>query len=112
LLLDEHIWLSLAGILKSEGFDALHITEAHLSGANDDIVLEYAANNGRALLTFNAKDFIELNNQWSSLRKEHDGIIISSQVSKEVLHARIKKLLDTKSPDSMRSNIDFLNNYK
>ena len=112
LLLDEHIWLGLAGTLRPEGYDVLHVCEANLSGASDDVVLQYATENGRALLTFNAKDFVELNRQWSKLKRKHAGIIISSQIKPAELLRRTRKLLGTKSPDDLSANIDFLNDYK
>ena len=49
LLLDEHIWVYLAKLLREQGFDVIHVTEVNLTGVSDEKIMEYAAGKHRAL---------------------------------------------------------------
>jgi predicted nuclease of predicted toxin-antitoxin system len=60
LFLDEDIWLGLASTLREQGFDVIHVNDIDRKGLSDSEQLAYATQNGRALLTHNAKDFVTL----------------------------------------------------
>jgi len=112
LLLDEHIWVHLAIILRDQGFDVIHVSEVKLNGLIDEAILQYAADNGRAVLTYNARDFAPLAKQWFELGKWHAGIIISDQLPQGELQKRMEKLLRNLSPNELINTIRFLQSYK
>ena len=57
LYLDEHVWYGLEAALQHHGYDAIHVYDVDREGMDDEDQLAYAAEQGRALLTFNARDF-------------------------------------------------------
>lgn len=73
----------LAEILIAQGYD-VETTEA-AGRANqrihDEPQLEYATQQGRATLTFNARDFITLDREWKAVGPVHVGIVVSEQIT-------------------------------
>ena len=61
LLLDEHIWMYLSKLLREQGFDVVHVNEVNLDHTPDEKIMAYAADNHRAVVTFNIKDYVPLN---------------------------------------------------
>jgi len=59
LLLDENISPLHARELRTDGYDALAVTEVGLSGGSDEQVLEFAVNDHRVLVTLDA-DFANI----------------------------------------------------
>jgi len=111
LLLDEQIWFGLASKLRSDGFDAVHVNEVGLSGSSDETVLNFATKEGRAILTFNIRDFVLLYSDWLD-KKAHFGIIVSDQVPRGELYRRIKNLLNLRSTNELNNNLIYLQDYK
>jgi len=54
LFLDENLSAQHASELRLEGYDAIAVLEAGLSGATDEEVLRFAVDNGRVLVTLDA----------------------------------------------------------
>jgi len=54
LFLDENLSSQHASELRLEGYDAIAVLEAGLSGATDEEVLRFAVDNGRVLVTLDA----------------------------------------------------------
>jgi len=59
LVLDENLSSQHAAILREQGYDAISVTEAGLSGEPDSIVREFAIESGRVLVTLDA-DFANI----------------------------------------------------
>jgi predicted nuclease of predicted toxin-antitoxin system len=57
LFLDEDVWPGLAVVLRERGFDVVHAYEVERGGMPDADQLAYSAQEGRAILTHNTKDF-------------------------------------------------------
>jgi len=112
LLLDEHVWVNLATILRNKGFDVIHTIEVNLNGRSDSDVLTFASKEKRALLTYNAKDFAILAKEWSKLDKEHSGIIISNQLPQGELLRLTEKLLKRLPAGELENTVRFLQDYK
>lgn len=108
LLLDEHIWVYLAKILREQGFDVIHATEVDLVATPDDKIMEYAVDKHRAVVTFNIKDFIPLAVQYYEDGKEHYGIVVSNQLSRGELHKRVTKLLKSVTAEELMSAVRYL----
>jgi predicted nuclease of predicted toxin-antitoxin system len=71
---DEHFPRIVSEFLRTAGHDVLTVQEAGKAGLGipDPEVLEFAANNDRAILTLNRFDFIGLHKQ----QPNHAGIIV------------------------------------
>lgn len=63
LYLDRHVMTRLADDLAAEGFDCLTTQEAGQDTASDEDQLAFAAQQGRAILTFNIRDFAPLHDK-------------------------------------------------
>lgn len=112
LLLDEHIWVYLATILREQGFDVIHVSEDELEGKPDDVILRVATERHRAVVTFNIRDFIPLAIQYFDDGKEHYGVVVSDQISQGELQRRVTNLLKKIIADELKNTIRFLQDYK
>ncbi|MEI2621445.1 MAG: DUF5615 family PIN-like protein [Candidatus Nanopelagicales bacterium] len=74
LLLDEMLSPKIAEALRSAGVDVVSVSaEPNLRGLADSDVLDWAASEGRVLVTDNIKDFAVLNAQWAASPRKHPG---------------------------------------
>lgn len=112
LYLDEHIWYGLATALRERGYDAIHVYDADRSGLDDEAQLAYAAEQGRAILTFNTRDFEPLATEWFFAGKSHAGIIISDQLPVGELLYRVERLLKTLSAEEVRGTVRYLHLHR
>src|SRR6266508_3927193 len=112
LLLDEHIWVYLATLLRKQGFDVIHVSEDKLEGKPDDEILRVAAENHRAVVTFNIKDFIPIAIRYFDDGKEHYGIVVSEQISQGELQRRVTNFLKKITVDELKNTVRFLQDYK
>ena len=112
LLLDEHIWVYLATLLREQGFDVIHVSEDDLEGKPDNEILRVASESHRAVVTFNIKDFIPLAIQYFDDGKEHYGIVVSDQISQGELQRRVTNLLKNITADELKNTVRFLQDYK
>ena len=112
LYLDEHVWYGLAAALQQRGYDAIHVYDVDREGLGDEDQLAYAAEQGRALLTFNARDFGPLAVGWFFAGKTHAGIIISDQLAFGELLRRIERLLQTLPAEELRNTLRYLQAYQ
>jgi len=79
LLVDEHYTIAIAVQLRALGHDVIHVVEvADLRGASDPLVLEWAALNGRALVTENVRDFLPLHSERLAAGEHHAGILLTN----------------------------------
>jgi predicted nuclease of predicted toxin-antitoxin system len=112
LLLDEHIWVYLATLLREQGFDVVHVCEDGLEGKPDNEILRVASEKHRAVVTFNIKDFIPLAIQYFEGGKVHYGVVVSNQISQGELQRRVTNLLNNLSADDLKNTVRFLQDYK
>jgi predicted nuclease of predicted toxin-antitoxin system len=115
LYFDRHIMTRLADDLRGRGFDVLTTEEAGLDTATDEEQLSFAAAEGRAILTFNIRDFASLHTQWLAAGQTHAGIIVSRQLGSRqygLLLERMFRLLDHLTADELGNNIVHLEQFK
>jgi predicted nuclease of predicted toxin-antitoxin system len=115
LYLDVHVTWNLVADLRSRGYDVVSTQESGLLTASDDEQLEYAATNGRAIVTFNIRDFAPLHAAWLASGRTHRGIIVSQQLGNRQygqLLQRLTRLLNCYSADDMRSNLVHLEQFR
>ena len=81
LLLDEMHASSAAEALRAAGFDVVAVTAiTDWRGRSDEEVLEAAANDDRAVVTENVRDFAALARQCQRSGRAHAGIVFTSPV--------------------------------
>jgi predicted nuclease of predicted toxin-antitoxin system len=115
LYTDHHVDGRLAPGLRERGFDALAAREAGKSAASDEEQLEFAASEGRALLTYDIGDFTNLARRWHLGGRHHAGIVISGEMKGarygELLR-RVMRLLDTATADELADTVRHLEEFK
>jgi hypothetical protein len=101
LYTDEMISSRLAQELRRRGYDAESCHEAGRSDRRipDAEQLAYAAQQGRAILTFNNGDYSRLDHQWKASGQRHAGIILCPEIDDigELLRC-VERHLDTVVP--------------
>ena len=112
LLLDEHIWVQLATLLRKQGFDVTHVDEIGLDHTPDPEIFRAAVENHRAVVTFNIKHFVPLARQYSEEGKEHYGIVVSDEIPQGELQRRMTKLLKSVSAEELKNMVRFLQEFK
>ena len=77
LYLDEDVSPLAAALLRARGFDVISCHEVPLLGVADEAQIEFAAAQGRALLTFNHAHFSRIAAEWFENGRKHHGIVIT-----------------------------------
>ena len=115
LYTDEDVTADLAPALRLRGYRAQSTAEAGNAEMSDEAQLTYAAEQGMAILTYNARHFIVLAHTWSLVGREHAGMIISEQCSQRQfgeLLRRILRLLNNLTADEMHNRVVFLQQFR
>lgn len=112
LFLDEHIWRGLTSALRDAGYDVLHVHDADRAGLKDAEQLAFATEQGRAILTYNAKHFAPLATLWYEAGRDHAGISLSEELEHGELLRRVSNFLAAVSADEMTNVIRFLQEFK
>jgi hypothetical protein len=111
LYTDEMIPPSLAVALQSRGYDveSCHDVGRANRAIPDEEQLTYAAQHGRAILTFNMVDYLPLDRAWKMAGRQHAGIIVSPEIEDfGTLLRSVQRHLDTQSPDVQRNLVLWL----
>lgn len=117
LLIDEDVSKGpkLAAALRRRGFDAVAVQEIGRMNVPDEELLNYAALEGRVLLSCNIKDFVRIAVDWYGSGREHASIVISEQFSGnrfgEILR-RVLSLLNSVDAEEIRNTVRFLQEFR
>ncbi|MCL6643270.1 MAG: DUF5615 family PIN-like protein [Candidatus Bipolaricaulota bacterium] len=114
LYLDEMVPTDLARVLRQYGYDVMTAQEAGMLGKADVEHLEYASAQGRAILTFNIKDFAKLHRSWHKEGKHHAGIIVSPELEMRRFGELLRlclKLLDQAIPEDIADRLCYLQEF-
>ncbi|MBZ0169695.1 MAG: DUF5615 family PIN-like protein [Kofleriaceae bacterium] len=100
----------LVSALRARGVDVITAREASLIEQKDEVHLEYATRQGRALFSFNVGDFYRLHTGFLRGGKSHAGIILARQQRYSVGEQmrRLLKLVVTKSAEEMSNQVEYL----
>ena len=111
LYIDEHVPKRLAKALRDRGYDAESCREVGRDNRrlSDEVQLEYAAQQARAILTFDIGDYQRLEGEWKATGRHHAGIIVCRQITDvgELLR-RAQLHLDTFGPDVQHDTLLWL----
>lgn len=108
IYLDENVHVLIAKIIQSHGFKAMTTQDAGRKGASDSKQLEYAAEQGYAILTRDRLDFEELAAEYFASGKNHCGIIILADDSPQEIARRMLFILNDFTADEMKNQIIYI----
>jgi hypothetical protein len=111
LYLDADVYPDLVTSLRAEGFDVISALDIGHDVWDDEKQLAYAAENRRAILTFNTKHFVPLATKWYDEKRDHYGIIVSEQLDVGEVMRRLLRLLDRLTKDEMKSKLRYLSDF-
>ncbi|MBM4137288.1 MAG: hypothetical protein FJ241_10730 [Nitrospira sp.] len=112
LYLDEDVDPLLAKVIRDRGYDILSTHEAKMHKADDYKQIDFAASEGRAILTHNIRDFYRIAKEYAKINKFHAGIILSSQLPFKELLKRIIHLLNRQNAEDILNQIVWLKDFK
>ena len=115
LYTEEDVTTELAPALRRRGYMAQSTAEADNAQLSDETQLMYATEQGMAILTYNAQDFIPLAHRWYLAKREHAGIVLSEQFNQRQFGAllrRVLRLLNSLTVDELHNRIVFLQQFR
>lgn len=101
LFTDEMVSPQLAHRLAGQFYDVVCCRDRGRSNKKipDSEQIKYAAQENRAILTYNATEYAAIHRTWIATGNSHAGIIISEQIDDIAeLERRVKRHLDTIDP--------------
>ncbi|MHB2020608.1 MAG: DUF5615 family PIN-like protein [Candidatus Xenobia bacterium] len=99
LYLDEDVDVKLANLLRARGYDAITTRDASNLNAEDSAQLDWATQQGRAIMTHNRVDYENLAKVYWGSGRRHCGIIIAPQGTPHELLERLVLLLDERTAE-------------
>ncbi|MDH3718733.1 MAG: DUF5615 family PIN-like protein [Planctomycetota bacterium] len=108
---DEDIYGAVAAALRKSGVDAVSTPETGRLAETDESQLEWAATEGRVLVTFNVAHFATLHTAWLQQGRHHADIVVSNQRPLGDLLRRLQHLAATLDSDAIRDRLEFLNDW-
>jgi hypothetical protein len=108
---DEDVYGAIAPAIRTAGFDAVATPEVGRRGESDESQLQWAASEGRAIITFNVAHFAWLHADWLRVGRAHAGIIVSSQRSIGDTLRRLVRLANALDGTAMRDRLEFLSDW-
>lgn len=106
--LDEDINVLIAEIVRSRNFESLTVTEAGRKGKSDSEQLEFATENGYAILTHNRVDYEDLAKEYFAAGKNHYGIIVAARRAPLKTAQRLDVILNNFTADEMKNQIIYI----
>ena len=96
--------------LQSRGIDVLTATAAGMIRRKDEEHLNLATAQGRALYSFNVRDFHEIHTRWTMTGRSHAGIILAQQkrYSTGEQIRRLVRLIGSRTAEAMNNREEFL----
>jgi predicted nuclease of predicted toxin-antitoxin system len=112
LYLDEDVDPLLARVLQDRGVDCLSTRGSNNLGRSDSDQLTFAVSHGRAILTFNVKDFVQLSREYAIAGRHHSGIIVSAHIPFRELLRYTLVLISRHAQDDLTDKLLWLQHYK
>jgi predicted nuclease of predicted toxin-antitoxin system len=112
LYLDEDVRPLLAHTLLMRGYDAVSALDLGRFALPDAQHFRYAAQEGRALLTFNIRDFVPLASKAMADGSTFPGLVVSEQLDFRELLRRTLRLLGSRSAADIANTIVWLGDFR
>ena len=104
---------ALLNALRHRGLDVSSSRELALLQCSDERQLTWAAEQGRAVYTYNASDFCRLHSEFIRQGRHHAGIIIGDQqvlsIGEQV--RRLLRIGEARTAADMGDQLEFLSNW-
>ena len=108
---DEDVFGSVARSLRDKRFDAVSTPEVGRLRASDEGQLEWSAQKGRVLVTFNVRDFARLHDDWQARARHHAGIFVSKRRAVGDLLRRIEALAAARTAAQMIDRLEYSSSW-
>jgi hypothetical protein len=98
--------------LRQRNIDVITVNEVQTQGLTDEAQLLWASTNGRAICTYNVRDFSQLHQQFLSSGRSHAGIILMRQsfsIGKRLYGLSI--LVASMTAEDIQNQVVFLSQY-
>jgi predicted nuclease of predicted toxin-antitoxin system len=101
---DEHIHPAISTALRSRGADILTAQDINMLGISDEVHLQFANSQGRAIITQDT-DFLRLHKTGNS----HSGILYAhqSKILSEIIHSLIR-VYQIKTEEEIENRVEYL----
>ena len=112
IYLDADVERMVARALRQQGYACRTADEVGMKRASDEAQLEYAAQMGYALVTYNVEHFAPLHAQYLQEGREHSSIVLIPKRwgASEVLR-RLLNLLNAVTADEIRNDVRWLSDF-
>jgi hypothetical protein len=112
IYLDADVEKMIAKALRRQGYTCHAAEEMGMKQASDEAQLEYAAQMGYALITYNVEHFAPLHARYLQKGWEHSGIVLIPKRwgASEVLR-RLLNLLNAVAADEIRNDVRWLSDF-
>jgi Domain of unknown function (DUF5615) len=93
--------------------DVMTAADAEMIQRDDEDHLALAHKQGRALYSFNVRDFYRIHAEWIAAERDHSGIILAERQQYSVGEQirRLSLLIETLSAEDMRNRVEFLSGW-
>jgi hypothetical protein len=108
---DEDVYAAVAPALRRAGIDAVSAPEVARLGQSDQSQLEWAAAEGRVLVTFNVAHFASLHTLWLRAGRHHAGLVLSSQRPIGDTIRRLTHLSGVLDAESFNDRLEYLGDW-
>jgi len=100
----------LVDALRLRGVDILTVVEAVMRGRDDPDQLAFAAQQGRMLYSFNARDFVQWHALYLNADQSHAGIVLAPQQQWSVGEQmrRLLRIMAALSAEEMNNRLEWL----
>jgi hypothetical protein len=88
------------------------VFDVNRRGLSDESQFQFAAEQGRTILTYNTQDFVPIYELWYEIGHDHAGLIVSDEIPHGELVRRVTKLLETVSAEEMKNMLRYLQEFK
>jgi predicted nuclease of predicted toxin-antitoxin system len=112
LYLDEDVRPLLGRTLRARGYDAISAVDLGRIQNPDQEHFQFAAGEGRAILTFNIRDFVPIALRAIEDRLKFSGLIVSDQIEFRELLRRTLRLLGSRQSEEIENSIVWLSDYR
>jgi predicted nuclease of predicted toxin-antitoxin system len=111
LYLNENLSWRIAKALREYGYDVVSSEEAAMNETDDATQLAFAVSEQRAIVTNNIRDFVELDEHYTTEHKPHYGILLTTKCSFALLIKRLRNVLERIPAEEMMNQTWWLNDF-
>lgn len=99
--------------LRRWDMDVVSTIEAGNAARSDPWQLVWAAREGRAIFSFDVKDFTGLHANWAAAGRPHYGIIVCPQKRRDVgeIMRRLRRVTFELGADDLRNRLEYLSRW-